>query len=96
MPKSMRNYEMIAVLSPKKQSQKCLEALDNLFKRHGAQTRKEEKWGEKRIMHPQEKDIKKAFYVYRSCRMEAKKVKEFTKDIQLDSHIFRFMLKRVD
>lgn len=91
----MRNYEMIAVLAPKKQSQKCLEALDNLFERHGVKTHKEEKWGEKRILHPQQKNIKKAFFIYRSCKIEAKKVKDLSKDMQLDSHIFRFMFKRL-
>ena len=92
----MRDYEMVAVLAPKKQGQKCLEALDGLFERHGAKTRKEEKWGEKRILHPQQRDLKKAFFIYRSCRMKAEKVKDLSKDMQLDPHIFRFMFKRMD
>ena len=92
----MRDYEMIAVLAPKKQSQECLEALDSLFERHGVKTRKEEKWGEKRILHPQKSDLKKAFFLYRSCLIKAENVRDLSKDMQLDSHIFRFMFKRVD
>ncbi len=90
----MRSYEMVAILSPIKQSNKCVEALDNLFKRHGVMVKKEEKWGEKKIFHPRDRNIRKALFLYRNCRIKPELLKDLSKDLQIDSHIYHFSFKR--
>ncbi len=90
---TMGHYELIAILSPNKQNQKSLDALNDILKQHDVKVEREEKWGEKKIYHPTLPGINKGFYVYKSCRIAPEKIKEISKDLLLDSHILRVLFK---
>ena len=89
------HYELIAILSPKKQNQKSIETLNGILENHSVKVEREEKWGEKRIFHPTIPGINKGFYIFKSCRIAPDKIKELSKDLLLDSHILRVMFKKV-
>ena len=68
--------------------------VDTILQRYNAEVTKREVWGEKRLHHPI-KNITKAFFIYRSCRLEAPRLKELEHEMHLNAQILRFVFKRV-
>ncbi len=89
----MRLYDVIVVLSPKHPEQEAMDVLNRILERFGVHIRREEKWGYKRLPHPIS-GLKRAFFVYKSCKIDAKQIQELNRELLLNAHVLRFMLKR--
>ncbi|MCB1307021.1 MAG: 30S ribosomal protein S6 [Leptospiraceae bacterium] len=91
----MRTYELITILRVSADStlDQAKAALKEILDRHGAQANKDEDWGERKL-HFEVDDLQTGHYLHSQLKAEPQAIKELKREMQIDRHILRFMIKR--
>ena len=89
----MANYELMLLLDPsisEDERNVSLDELKKLFKEHKVKIEKEDVWGDKKLAYKINKSDR-AFYVLLDIEMDGKLIKAISKEINLQSNIWRYM-----
>ncbi|MBX7058000.1 MAG: 30S ribosomal protein S6 [Leptospirales bacterium] len=89
----MNNYELIAILDPARLDA-ARKSLGDIMQRHKVSKVEENDWGERRLPHDIDK-IGVGRFLCINVKAEPERLREFRHDLEIDSNILRYMMKRV-
>ena len=86
----MRQYELISILRSAENAGK----LKEIIKRHASEIVKEDDWGTRRLQFKQA-ELDSGHYLLHVCKIAPEKVKELSRELQIDQDVISYMVKRV-
>lgn len=94
----MANYEMMLIINPslsEEERNTSYDGLKNILKKHSSKIEKEDVWWEKKLAYKINKS-ETGYYVLLDLDMDGTKIKDISKEINLDKNIWRYMFVRKD
>ena len=89
----MANYELMAIINPNLSEEDRNASIDNfkkILEKYEAKIEKEDIWGEKKLAY-KINNSSTGFYVLYDLELDWTKIKDISKEINLDKNIFRYM-----
>lgn len=94
MEKTGKHYEFITIFKEGPELEESKKAFQEILKRHNAEVLKEEEIGQRRLYFEIHHN-NNGYFLYSKCSIDPLKVKDISHELNIQSGVLHYMVKRV-
>ncbi len=94
----MANYEMMLIIDPSLNEEtrnETVSSLKGILEKNSAKIEKEDVWGDKKLAYKINKSDR-GYYILLNLDLDGTKIKDISKEINLNKNIWRYMFVKQD